>query len=209
MPDHRTNPLSKEERFQEAMEIKERERREKEAYLKKLYASTLYRCARLSSIFLLWLSQIVLIDEFLPFSTEKDQVEARYTDRKKYPTELSLQKLFPPASTEVGIKSSKGYYFPISLDKVSDSFLNDDSITITRSFLLREMKSIHYEKDESSFLIASAITYRCLPFLVLGSLLSLLFLFIKEIESKFFTGTVLGLNTFFVIITIWYAIAKF
>src|SRR5208283_4705066 len=62
----------------------------------------------------------------------------------------------------------------------------NDSIVVSKSLLLHESKKVKDINKGETFLVMSSLTYLMLPVIIIFAGLSLLFLFIKNIEIKVF-----------------------
>ena len=92
--------------------------------------------------------------------------------------------------TELFIKTSKGYKFRVDFPDDAREPNLGDSIIIHKSLLFRDIKKISDPRIKESYLVTTAVTYRFLPFLLIITILALMFIFVKNIEVKSFAWLV-------------------
>ncbi|HXB40043.1 MAG TPA: hypothetical protein VNZ49_05835 [Bacteroidia bacterium] len=178
-----------EERMQRAKELAELKERRHQSNLKELYASRLYRFARKSSIAFLWISQLILIDWALPYREEKDAITDGYFKTTSTEQMRETPATFRPA--EVFIRTNKNYTFFIDYPEDSKEIVLNDSLIIYKSFLLNDFKKVCVPRIGEHFFIYSAVTFKFLPAILICAALSLMFIFIKNIEVKAFAWMIL------------------
>jgi len=195
MPRKEGPPL--EERMQRAKELFEFKQRQKEKNLQNLYASRIYKFARKTSIIFLWISQIILIDWALPYREEHDKVLGVITN----------SNTIAMPNKELFIKTEKGYNFKVELPGSTQRPGLGDSVVIYKSFLFHDFKKIAVPLAKANYLITTALTYRFLAFLLIGIILAVMFIFVKNIEVKFFAWLTFTYTTLGSIFFTYYLIA--
>ncbi|HEX7412680.1 MAG TPA: hypothetical protein VF411_01450, partial [Bacteroidia bacterium] len=76
--------------------------------------------------------------------------------------------------------------FELALNEGSPLPDINDSVLVCKSLLLREAKKITDINKRQTYMVSSSLTYLLFPVLIILSVLSILFLFIKNIELKAF-----------------------
>src|SRR5688572_22603938 len=130
-----------EERMQRAKDLTERKALEKSTRLAQLYGSTLYKVARKSCIFFIWLSQLLLIDWLLPYTQEKDKIAGGYFNSNTITTQgiggISMYKL-----PELYIRTEKDYKFKLDFEGHELEPSIGDSIILYKSLLFQDFKKV-------------------------------------------------------------------
>ncbi|MHB8258658.1 MAG: hypothetical protein ACYDCN_00570 [Bacteroidia bacterium] len=168
------------ERVQQAREQYTRKQEEKQQLLKELYASKIYKLARKSCIAFLWIAQLIAIDWLLPYTKTQDIIIAGYQIKEKDTTNYFFKDAY------LNITTSQHKDFELTLNEGSPLPEINDSVLVCKSLLLREAKKITDINKKQSYIVSCSLTYLLLPVLIILSVLSILFLFIKNIESKVF-----------------------
>jgi hypothetical protein len=169
-----------EERMQRAKELFEFKERRKQKNLEELYTSKIYKLARKTSIVFLWISQLILIDWILPYKEDSDKIAGVTVNTNA----ISLP------NKEIFLKTKNGYNFKVELPKGIQKPSAGDSIIVCKSFLLHDFKKVIAVAAKESFLITSAITYKFIAYLLIGFILAVMFVFVKNIEVKVFAWIV-------------------
>lgn len=167
-----------EERMQRAKELYEFKQFLRQKKLKELYASPVYKFARKSSIAFIWITQLILIDWLLPYNTSFDEVTG------------SNFNIVGGPNKELYIHGINQTIYKVEFPQGSLRPSPGDSIFVKKSLLLHDVKKITLSDRAETFLVTSAITYRYLAVLLIGSILTLTFVFIKNIEVKAFAWIV-------------------
>ncbi len=178
MPRKENIPL--EERLEQAQETFLRKQEAKNKHLAKLTASKIYKLTSKSCIAFLWIAQLILIDWLLPYTQTGDKIKDGYRVKevingKHYLKEASLN-----------ITTGQGKKLELLLDEDNPIPEINDSIVVLKSYLLHEIKKVNDVTKNQPYTISNSLTYLLLPLLIIFSGLSLLFLFIKNIEIKAF-----------------------
>lgn len=167
-----------EERMQRAKELYELKQFLKQKNLKELYASRIYKFARISAIAFIWITQLILIDWLLPYNTSYDKVSTSNFNMVMRPNK------------ELFLKSQNDKLFEIEFPQGSIRPTAGDTIVVYKSLLLHDVKKISVPIIKENFLVTTAITYRYMALLLIGATLALTFIFIRGIEVKAFAWIV-------------------
>ncbi|HEX7414856.1 MAG TPA: hypothetical protein VF411_12505 [Bacteroidia bacterium] len=178
MPRKENIPL--EERLQQARQQYSRKQAEKQQQLKELRQSKIYKLARKSCIAFLWIAQLIVIDWLLPYTKTQDVIIAGYQIKEKDTTTYYFKEAY------LNITTAQHKEFELALNEGSPLPEINDSVQILKSLLLREAKKVTDINKRQTYLVSSSLTYMLLPVLIILSALSILFLFIKNIELKAF-----------------------
>ncbi len=176
----RKENLSIEERLERAQELYAHKQHEKRKEISHLYSTKIYKLAKKSCIVFLWVSQLILIDWALPYLKVPDKIKDGYR--------VNYSKIDKHTATEfyVTIRTKQHKKLELFLDKESIEPQLNDSIIIYKSLLLHEAKKVRDINRDETYLVSNSTTYLLLPLIIISSILSLLFLFIKNIEVKAF-----------------------
>ncbi len=198
---HRKEELSIEERLERSRELFLRKQLQKEKEISKLYSTKIYKLAKKSCIIFLWLAQLILIDWILPYRQTPDKITGgcKLHD-ERYNRKHSAKEVNMPIST-VDYKRVEILLFSERLEPEVG-----DSVVVLKSLLLQETKKVNDVSNAQIYTVTTSLTYYMLPILIMCSLLSVLFLFIKNIEVKAFfyfiffinVGAVIALISYFV-----------
>ncbi|MGZ3863604.1 MAG: hypothetical protein ACXVPN_09295 [Bacteroidia bacterium] len=169
-----------EERMQRAKELYEFKQFLKQKNLKELYASPVYKFARVSSIVFLCIAQLILIDWILPDKISFDKV-----------TTSNFNSVIRP-NKELFVKSESGFLYQVEFPQGTLRPSAGDSIVVYKSLLLHDIKKIGVPAVKETYLVTTALTYRFFALLLIGVILTLCFVFIKNIEVKAF-GWIVGI----------------
>lgn len=178
MPRKENIPL--EERLQKARETFIRKQEEKSKLLSQFRSTKIYKLARKSCIAFVWIAQLILIDWLLPYTQTSDKIKDGYQVKE----EKSGNLLFKEGYLNITTQQNKK--LELLLDEESQIPEINDSIVVLKSLLLHEVKKVKDINKNETYLISSSLTYLMLPVIVIFFGLSLLFLFIKNIEIKAF-----------------------
>jgi hypothetical protein len=176
----RKENLSIEERLERAQELYKRKQHEKHKEISHLYNTKIYKLAKRSCIVFLWISQLILIDWVLPYLKIVDKISDGYR--------VNYSKIDKHTGTDffVTIQTKQYKKLELFLDKESIEPQLNDSVIIYKSLLLHEPKKVEDLNRNETYLISNSTTYLLLPLIIISSILSLLFLFIKNIEVNAF-----------------------
>ena len=196
----RKENLSIEERLERAKEIFARKQQEKHKEISHLYKTRIYKLAKRSCIVFLWISQFILIDWMLPYIKTKDIITSGYR--------VNYSKTDKHTATDFYLTISTQKYHRLELFLASETIEPrvGDSIFVLKSLLLHDAKKVTDVNRNETYLVSSSITYLLLPLIIISSVLSLLFLFIRNIEVKAFYYFMFFTNITSVIILIYFYI---
>lgn len=178
MPRKEKAPL--EERLQQARETFIRKQEAKNKRLAQLNATRIYKLARKSCIAFVWIFQLILIDWVLPYTEVTDKIKDGYQVKEDKNGSITFKE------GSIYITTQQYKKLELLLDEESRIPEINDSILVLKSLLLHEAKKVKDLNKSQTYLISSSLTYLMLPLLIIFSGLSLLFLFIKNIEIKTF-----------------------
>ena len=184
----RKENLSLEERLERARQLYAQKQHDKRKNIQKVQGTKIYKLARVSCIVFLWISQLLFIDWALPFLQAKDLI----TDGYRSYTPNTKRNI---AELHVVIKTNQYKKIEILLEEKSIEPQIHDSIIVYKSFLLHEPKKIYDVQKQETYLISGSVTYLLLPLLILASAMCVLFLFVRDIDSKAMYYFMLLLNT--------------
>jgi hypothetical protein len=178
MPRKENIPL--EERLEQARETFLRKQEAKNKHLAKLTASKIYKLARKSCIVFLWIAQLILIDWLLPYTQTGDKIKDGYQVKEVNGGAHSFKE------GSLNIITFQSHKLELVLEE--DNLIPEinDSIIVLKSYLLHEIKKVNDVNKNQAYTISNSLTYLLLPILIIFSGLSLLFLFIRNIEIKAF-----------------------
>ena len=178
MPRKENIPL--EERLEQARETFLRKQEAKNKHLAKLTASKIYKLARKSCIVFLWIIQLILIDWLLPYTKTGDKIKDGYQVKEVNGGAHSFKE------GSLNIVTFQSHKLELVLEE--DNLIPEinDSLIVLKSYLLHEIKKVKDINKNQTYTISNSLTYLLLPILIIFSGLSLLFLFIKNIEIKAF-----------------------
>ena len=159
----RKENLSLEERIERARQLAESKQKENSKNIAALYQTRIYRLARYSSIFFLWLSQLILIDWSLPYTPSKDKITEGY--RIQYGSSSARGS----KEMQVNIRTQQSVKLQLVMDYESTIPHLNDSICLYKSFLLHETKKIKDLNSGESFSVSSSLTYLFLPLIIICS----------------------------------------
>jgi hypothetical protein len=176
----RKENLSIEERLERARELFTRKQKEKHKEISHLYKTTIYKLAKKSCIAFLWIAQLIFIDWMLPHLKVPDVITSGYR--------VNYSKSDKHTATDFYVTISTQKYPKLELFLASETIEPQvkDSVIILKSLLLHDAKKVNDINRHETYLVSSSITYLLLPLIIISSVLSLLFLFIKNIEVKSF-----------------------
>ncbi|HTA63838.1 MAG TPA: hypothetical protein VK835_15350 [Bacteroidia bacterium] len=176
----RKENLSIEERLERARELFTHKQHEKHKEISHLYKTKIYRLAKKSSIAFLWIAQLIFIDWSLPYLKVADVITSGYR--------VNYSKSDKHTATDfyVTIGTQKCPKLELFLASETIEPQVGDSIIILKSLLLHDAKKVNDLNRKETYLVSSSITYLLLPLIIISSVLSLLFLFVKNIEVKSF-----------------------
>lgn len=196
----RKENLSIEERLERAKEIFARKQQEKHKEISHLYKTRIYKLAKKSCIIFLWISQIILIDWALPYLKTKDIITSGYR--------VNYSKSDKHTATDFYVTIGTKNHPKLELFLASETIEPrvGDSVSVLKSLLLHDPKKVTDENRNETYLVSSSITYLLLPLIIISSVLSLLFLFIRNIEVKAFYYFMFFTNIAAVIILIYFFI---
>ena len=194
----RKEKLPLEERLEQAKEFFTRKQEEKFKHIAELEVSKIYKLARRSSIAFLWIAQLVFIDWILPYKEVGDRIKDGYQVKEANSNGYAFKEGYLTITTQ------KNKKLELLLNKESVIPDINDSIFVLKSMLLHEVKKIKDLNKNETYLISSSLTYVLLPLIILPALLSLLFLFIKNIEVKAFFYFVFIVNSVSVVVLLSY-----
>ena len=176
----RKENLSIEERLERAKEIFTRKQHEKHKEISHLYKTRIYKLAKKSCIFFLWMAQLILIDWSLPYLKVKDIITSGYR--------VNYSKSDKHTATDFYVTIRTQKYSKLELFLASETIEPQvgDSVIILKSLLLHDAKKVNDINRRETYFVSSSITYLLLPLIIISSVLSLLFLFVRNIEVKSF-----------------------
>jgi hypothetical protein len=178
MPRRENIPL--EERLQQARETFISKQEEKSKLLSQLRSTKIYKLARKSCIAFVWIVQLILIDWLLPYTETGDKIKDGYQIKEVKNGSLSFKE------GSLNITTKKNKRLELLLDEEIIIPEINDSIVVLKSLLLHEAKKVKDINKNETYVISGSLTYFMLPVIVIFFGLSLLFLFIKNIEIKAF-----------------------
>jgi len=198
MPRKENIPL--EERVEQAREAFIRKQDAKNKHLAKLTTSKIYKLARKSCIAFLWIAQLILIDWVLPYTQTGDKIKDGYQVKEVNGNTHSFKE------GSLNIITSQSHKLELVLEE--DNLIPEinDSIVILKSYLLHEIKKVKDVNKNQTHTVSNSLTYLLLPLLIIFSGLSLLLLFIKNIEIKAFYYFTFIANTATTLVLIGYYI---
>ena len=178
MPRKEKAPL--EERLQYARETYLRKQEQKNKHLAQLSSTRIYKLARKSCIAFVWIAQFIFIDWVLPYNEIGDKIKDGYQIKEEQNGGMTFK--------EGSIHITTQHYKSIELILNEGNPIPEinDSILVLKSMLLHEAKKVKDFNKSQTYLISSSLTYLLLPLIIIFFGLSLLFLFIKNIEIKAF-----------------------
>ena len=176
----RKENLSIEERLERAQELYAKKQQEKRKEISHLYSTRIYKLAKKSCIVFLWISQLILIDWALPYLKVNDVIKDGYR--------VNFSKINKHTATEfyVTIHTKQYKKLELFLDRENIEPQLYDSVIVYKSLLLHEPKKVLDINRKETYLVSNSTTYLLLPLIIISSILSLLFLFIRNIEVKAF-----------------------
>lgn len=186
-----------EERMQRAQELFEKKEKIREQNLKDLYASKIYRYARKSSIVLIWVTQLILIDWILPYNTEKEKVVT-----------YNFNQVIRP-NRELFIKLANGQTVELEYPPSSGIPAAGDTVVLYKSMLFNDLKRLGAPTVKENYLVTTAVTYKYLSLLLIGTILAVLFVFVRNIEVKAFAWIVAIFCTFSSLFFLYFLISYF
>lgn len=205
MPRREEGRPSLEERMMRAATLAWIKRKRERQLFNKLYTSRLYRYARRSCVFFLWIAQLLMIDWLLPYIEERDNISGGYfnanTMRTGNPGGITDYRL-----SELFIRTQKGYRFTLDFTDSDKEPSVGDTVVLLKSFLLHDYKKVTAPRIKESYFVSSSVTYRYLPFLMIISGIALMFIFVRDIEVKAFAWIALILTAGFSIFAIGYMV---
>jgi hypothetical protein len=196
----RKENTSLEERLEQARETFLRKQNAKNKHLAALTASKIYKLARKSCIVFLWIVQLILIDWLLPYTKTGDKIKDGYQVKEVKEGAHSFKE------GSLNITTFQSYKLELVLEEGNFIPGINDSIVVLKSYLLHEIKKVNDVNKNQTYTVSNSITYLLLPVLILFSGLSLLFLFIKNIENKAFYYFVCIANVIATFSLLWYYI---
>src|ERR1700749_1818338 len=196
----RKENLSIEERLERAKELFTRKQHEKHKEISHLYKTTIYKLAKRSCIVFLWIAQVICIDWMLPYLKTTDIITSGYR--------VNYSKTDKHTMTDFYVTIRTQKYTKLELFLTSETIEPQvrDSVTIFKSLLLHDAKKVYDTNRKETYLVSSSITYLLLPLIIISSILSLLFLFIKNIEVKPFYYFIFITNTTAVFVLVYFYI---
>jgi hypothetical protein len=194
----RKENLSIEERLERAREIFTRKQHEKHKEISHLYKTKIYNLAKKSCIVFLWIAQLIFIDWSLPYLKEKDIITNGYRVNYSKSDKHTMTDFY------VTIQTQRYPKLELFLSNESIEPQVRDSVIILKSLLLHDPKKVIDINRNETYLVSSSITYLLLPLIIISSVLSLLFLFIKNIEVKPFYYFMFFTNIAAVFVLIFY-----
>jgi len=196
----RKEELSIEERLERGKELYTRKQQEKQKEISRLYSTKMYKLAKKSCIAFLWIAQLISIDWILPYKEIPDtiiggcQLHNERNERGRAGKEINLP-----------IKTTQYSKIEVLLFRGAIEPQISDSVLILKSLLLRETKKLQDLNCSQTYTVTNTLTYYMLPVLIMCTLLSTMFLFIKNIEVKAFfyfiffinVGSIMALVSYF------------
>ena len=196
----RKENISLEERLEQARETFLRKQEAKNKHLAKLTASKIYKLARKSCIAFLWVAQLILIDWVLPYIETDDKIKDGYQVKEINSSVHSFKE------GSLNITTLQNHKLELVLEEGNIIPEINDSIVVLKSYLLHEIKKVKDVTKKETYTVSNALTYVLLPVLVIFSGLSLLFLFIRNIEIKAFYYFICITNIIAILILLGYYI---
>ncbi|MBS1645747.1 MAG: hypothetical protein JST67_00260 [Bacteroidetes bacterium] len=186
----RKEDISLEERIERADFLHQQKQHRKNKIIHQLYGTSIYKAARKSCIVFLWIAQLIVIDWMLPYYPVPDKVV-----NGNMPEAGIAKKAMAASETFVQLDAQKHRNIKIIVETNVFFPKNGDSLLIYKSYLLREIKKIKDTRQNQTYWVSNTLTYIMLPLILIPSGLSLLFLFVENIEVKAFYYFMLILNT--------------
>ncbi len=195
----RKEELSIEERLERAKELYTRKQQEKQKEITRLYNTKIYKLAKKSCIAFLWIAQLIIIDWILPYKEIPDTITAGCMPHNERYNRRS-------ASKEVNLPINTTQYNKIEILLFRGTIEPEisDSVIVLKSLLLREVKKLQDINNKQTYTATNTVTYYLLPILIMCTLLSTMFLFIKNIEVKAFFYFIFVINVGSIIALISY-----
>jgi hypothetical protein len=194
----RREKFSIEERQEHARETFLKKQEESRKKVSKLYCTLIYKLAKKSCITFLWIAQFIIIDWLLPYNEIPDKIKDGYQIRESGTSGHSVKE------TYVNISTRQSKNLTLLLDYESKEPQINDSIIVLKSSLLHEAKKVKDLNKNETYLVSSSLTYILLPVIIIFSILSILFLFIKNIEVKVFFYFMFIANVAIIILLVSY-----
>ncbi|MEO8759501.1 MAG: hypothetical protein ABI388_00940, partial [Bacteroidia bacterium] len=150
-----------------------------------------------------WIAQLIVIDWILPYNKIPDVITAGCGSHNgRYSRHNANKEMNLP------IKTTQFSKIEILLFRDTPEPEISDSVLVLKSLLLRETKKLQDLNSAQTYTATNTLTYYMLPIIMMCSLLSTLFLFIKNIEVKAFfyfiffinVGSIIALISYFVTI---------
>ena len=195
----RREKFSIEERLQQAQELSYLKHEASRKKISHLHSTVIYKLAKKSCIVFLWITQFILIDWLLPYKGIPDKITDGY-------------QIIEPSHTikeaYLHISTQRNKKIKLLLEEGSIKPQINDSIVVLKSLLLHEAKKVKDVNKQITYVVSDSITYMLLPVIIMFSVLSMLFLFVRNIEVKAFFYFMFIANTTAVIFLISYYILK-
>lgn len=199
----RKETLSIEERLERAKEIFTRKQNAKHKEISQLHKTRIYILAKRSCIVFLWIAQLLFIDWLLPYLSEKDIITDGYRVVNSAKSRQSVTDFY------ITINTNRYKKLELFIESESIEPQTHDSVVVLKSLLLHDVKKINDTNRNETYLVSNSITYLMLPLIIIPAILSILFLFIRNIEVKSFYYFMFILNTFAVIVLLIYYVKQF
>ena len=188
MPRKEDIPL--EERLERAKYLHEQNQEKKRKKIAQLHSTEIYKLARKSCIAFLWITQLLIIDWILPYYSSSEKVVtssilSNATDNRR------TAKI----ETYVWLNTSSDKQLEVIVEPDILLPQGEDSIQVLKSYLLRDLKKVKDLNTQQEYIISNSLIYQILPVIIMFTALSLLFLFIENIEVKAFYYFMLIGNT--------------
>ena len=178
MPRREKPPI--EERLEQARETFLKKQAENRKKVSQLHSTLIYKLAKRSCIAFLWVTQFILIDWILPYTEVPDTIRDGYQIQESNASGHSAKETYLHISTQQNKKLKLVLEFEDRVPQINDS------IVILKSIFLHEAKKVRDTNKKETYLVSNSLTYMLLPVIMIFSALSLLFLFVKNVEVKAF-----------------------
>jgi hypothetical protein len=146
---------------------------------------------------LIWVTQLILIDWMLPYTIEKEKVVT-----------YNFNQVIRP-NRELFIKLGNGQTIELEYPPGSGIPAAGDTVVLYRSMLFKDLKRLGAPTVNENYLVTTAVTYKYLSLLLIGVILAVLFVFVRNIEVKAFAWIVAFFCTFSSLFFLYFLISYF
>jgi|GEM_PF-2436286 len=195
----RKEELSIEERLERARELFTKKQQAKQKEITRLYSTKIYKLAKKSCIAFLWIAQLIFIDWALPYKEIPDTITTGCQPHNERYNRRTTTK-------EINLCINTTQYNRINILLFGGTLEPEinDSVLVLKSSLLHEIKKLQDISNDRVYIVTDTLTYYMLPVTVMCTVLSIMFLFIRNIEVKVFFYFMFFLNTGCIIALISY-----